>query len=55
MASADKRESQAAIDERVAATNAARRARRLAEKQADAMPVVEAAGPRQARAWSRPS
>jgi ABC-2 type transport system permease protein len=31
------------------ARNAAKRARRLMEKQADAMPVVEASGPRQAR------
>ena len=48
MATADKKE-QAARDETGRRANAARRARRLAEKQADAMPVVEAAGPRKVR------
>jgi len=49
MATADKRESQAAVDERGRRANAARRARRMARKQADAMPVVEATGPRRER------
>ena len=44
MRAANKRESQAQIDERGRRANAAKRARRLAEMQADAMPVVEADG-----------
>jgi ABC-2 type transport system permease protein len=44
MKAANKRESQAQIDERGRRANAAKRARRLAEMQADAMPVVEAKG-----------
>ncbi len=50
MRAANKRESQAQIDERGRRANAAKRARRLAEMQADAMPVVEAGGgPRMVR------
>ena len=40
MATADKREAKASSDERGRRANAARRARRLAKNQADAMPVV---------------
>jgi ABC-2 type transport system permease protein len=46
---ANKREQAALVDERGRRANAAKRARRLAEKQAEAMPVVEAAGPRKER------
>jgi len=46
---ANKRDQAALVDERGRRANAAKRARRLAEKQAEAMPVVEAAGPRKAR------
>jgi len=50
MRAANKREAQAEIDERGRRANAAKRARRLAEMQADAMPVVEAGGgPRMVR------
>jgi ABC-2 type transport system permease protein len=50
MATADKRERQAEIDERGRRENAAQRARRLAKQQADAMPVVKASGgPRKVR------
>src|SRR4051794_18918721 len=49
MATADKKEQQATLDERGRRQNAARRARRLAMKAADAMPVVKATGPRQTR------
>jgi ABC-2 type transport system permease protein len=49
MATADKRDQDASSDEGGRRANAARRARRLAKKQADAMPVVAAAGPRQER------
>ena len=50
MATADKREQKAQIDERGRRENAAQRARRLAKKAADAMPVVKApGGPRKTR------
>ncbi len=49
MRAANKREQAARVDERGRRANAAKRARRLAAKQAEAMPVVEAAGPRKAR------
>jgi ABC-2 type transport system permease protein len=49
MATADKKAQQAELDERGRRANAAARARRLAKQQADAMPVVEAAGPRKVR------
>jgi ABC-2 type transport system permease protein len=49
MATADKRDRQAELDERGRRANAAKRARRLAKNQADSMPVVEAAGPRKTR------
>jgi ABC-2 type transport system permease protein len=52
MATADKREQQATLDERGRRQNAAVRARRLAKKAADAMPVVKASGPRQTRVVS---
>jgi ABC-2 type transport system permease protein len=44
MRAANKRESAAVIDEKGRKANAARRARRLAQKQADAMPVVAPVG-----------
>ncbi len=49
MATADKREAKAGSDERGRRANAARRARRLAKNQAEAMPVVTADGPRKER------
>ncbi len=49
MRAANKRDNAANVDESGRRANAARRARRLAAKQAEAMPVVEAAGPRKAR------
>jgi ABC-2 type transport system permease protein len=49
MATADKRESDTDVDERGRRPNAARRARRMLRNQADAMPVVEATGPRSER------
>ena len=53
MATADKRDQQAQIDERGRRENAAQRARRLAKKAADAMPVVKpVGGPRRTRVVS---
>ena len=49
MRAANKRDNAANVDESGRRANAAQRARRLAAKQAEAMPVVEAAGPRKAR------
>jgi ABC-2 type transport system permease protein len=49
MATADKRDTKANVDERGRAANAARRARRMMKNRADEMPVVEATGPRQER------
>lgn len=49
MRAANKRDAESVIDETGRRRNAARRARRLAEKQADAMPVVEASGPQLTR------
>jgi len=49
MATADKRERKEELDESGRRANAARRARRMARNQADAMPVVAAAGPKQTR------
>jgi ABC-2 type transport system permease protein len=49
MATADKRERELHVDARGRRENAARRARRMARNQADAMPVVEATGPRRER------
>ena len=49
MRAANKRAAAVEVDESGRRKNAAKRARRLAEKQADAMPVVEALGPQQVR------
>jgi ABC-2 type transport system permease protein len=49
MRAANKRESTAVVDESGRKRNAARRARRLARKQSEAMPVVQAAGPQRTR------
>jgi len=49
MRAANKRESQAHIDERGRRANAANRARRLAQNKADSMPVVEGTGERRER------
>jgi ABC-2 type transport system permease protein len=49
MGAADEREAKTAVDERGRRPNAARRARRMLRNQADAMPVVEATGPRSER------
>lgn len=49
MRAANKRDSAVVIDERGRRKNAARRARNLAAKQADAMPVVAPVGPQSAR------
>jgi ABC-type polysaccharide/polyol phosphate export permease len=49
MATADKRETKAAVNERGRRANAARRARRMMRNRADEMPVVEPMGPRKER------
>jgi ABC-2 type transport system permease protein len=49
MGAADRRDKRVEAEESGRRKNAAQRYRRLVQKQADAMPVVEAAGPRQER------
>ena len=49
MRAANKRESATAVEESGRRKNAAKRARKLAQKQAEAMPVVDPVGPQQVR------